>query len=600
MTERTGGELPPVRLTAADRRHSVPPVVSVVVVAGGRNDLLARCVASLRQQREAPAWELILCADSTVARGQRVDGMFRTGDVTLVPGRTPAGLRNQVLHRARGELLLFLDDDATLPPDYLARLAELAGSHPEAGVFGGPNVTPFGSSRFEVTQGAVLSSLVGAGPVRRRYGPHPATEADERYFTLCNLAVRREVMTRFDDDLVCAEENELLGRLRASGVRMRYDPQLSSGHHRRPDRRGFAAQMWKYGRGRGQLAVRSPRTLRPAHLAPSLAVAYLAAAIVGGAFEPLLLLPVAGYLAALLGQAAWISRTLARPGAAPEAFGLLLVLHVCYGCGLFAGLAEPRRGPARGAGLAVFRLLWVLVVRQLRLRSKRAFIGIVWPVLAPLVLLALYVFVFRTVFHIPIRNYPVFLFAGLLPWTFLAQSLGAAVISLSTEPELIRRARFPYVLLPMASVTATFMYFVATVTGFVVYLAARGELVWSVLPGLLLPLTALYVFVGALSTALGLIDVYNRDLRQVLGNLLTIWFFLVPIVYTQRALTSRLLVFRSVDPVNLIVGEFRDVLYYGQLSRPAHDIELIGICFGFALIVLRVGAGLSDRLPKDV
>ena len=54
-----------------------------------------------------------------------------------------------------------------------------------------PNDTPPGSSRFQAVQGAVLASLVGSGPVRRRYGAHPPRHADERFFILCNLAVRR-------------------------------------------------------------------------------------------------------------------------------------------------------------------------------------------------------------------------------------------------------------------------------------------------------------------------------------------------------------------------------------------------------------------------
>ena len=69
-------------------------------------------------------------------------------------------------------------------------------------------------------------------------------------------------------------------------------------------------------------------------------------------------------------------------------------------------------------------LFITLVERQLRLRAKRAWFGVLWPVVAPVFLLVLYVFVFRSVFDVEIKRYPEFLFSGLLPWTFLAQSLG--------------------------------------------------------------------------------------------------------------------------------------------------------------------------------
>src|SRR5581483_4999678 len=153
--------------------------------------------------------------------------------------RRPGAARNPLIARARGELLLFLDDDVTVPPTMLASLASLAESHPEVTVFGGPNVTPPGSSRFQFVQGAVLSSMMGAGPVSRRYGARHAGPADERWFTLCNLAIRRTTMLPFLDRLVCAEENALLAELRSRGEQMRYDPELRVGHARRSTPRSF-------------------------------------------------------------------------------------------------------------------------------------------------------------------------------------------------------------------------------------------------------------------------------------------------------------------------------------------------------------------------
>ena len=94
-------------------------------------------------------------------------------------------------------------------------------------MLGGPTLAPRGSSRFQVVQAAVLASLLATGPVRRRYGAHAAHPGDEASFTLCALAVRREVMVEFDERLVCAEENELLEGLRRDGVPMRYEPSLA-------------------------------------------------------------------------------------------------------------------------------------------------------------------------------------------------------------------------------------------------------------------------------------------------------------------------------------------------------------------------------------
>ena len=244
--------------------------------------------------------------------------------------------------------------------------------------------------------------------------------------------------------------------------------------------------------------------------------------------------------------------------------------------------------------------LRVLVRRQLLMLRKRSVLGLLWPLVTPWVMLILYTFVFHTVLNVPIPHYGVFLFAGLLPWTFLSQTLGIAVASLSSDADLIRRARFPYALLPIATEVAVSVYFLVTLAAFVIYLAAVGTLHWAVLPAILLPVASLYLFVGAVACVLAFIDVYNRDLRQVLSNILTVWFFLVPIVYQQNMLSDRLLFLRSVDPINLIVGEFRDVLYLGHVSRPLHDVIVLFATAGLLVFATSLIKRAGTALPKDV
>jgi len=588
----------------ADEVVAPQPFVSVCIVTGRRESLLARCLDSLRVQEGPPSFELLIGADEDPSVDETVIPRFPHAEVTHLSHPTPAGLRNALLGRARGEWLLFLDDDVELEPGFLRRLHELATGDPELGVLGGPNIAPRERSRFQSVQDAVLSSIMGTGPVRRRYGRHAAREGDERQFTLCTLAVRREVMADFDERLVCAEENELLEGLRRQGVQMRYQPELLSYHERRPTWRSFAAQMHRYGHGRGQLIARRPRSTRIAHLVPAALVIYCALVVPAAVlFSPLVLVPLLVYLAAVAATGVRVGASLGRLSTAPLATGLTLTVHLWYGSGVLRGLvgsALIRAWKLLAAPVQRRALLRTLIVRQLRLRSKRTFIGMVWPLTAPLFLFGLYLFVFQGIFNVSLDNYPVYLFAGLLPWTFLTQTLGASVISLSSEPELIRRSRFPYELLPVATVSAMSLYFLFALGGFVVYLAVAGQLTFALLPVLIVPVACLYLFVGALAVLLALIDVYNRDLRQVLANVLTVWFFLVPIVYTQQDLGQGLQFLDSVDPANLIVGQFRDVLYYGAISHPGHMVEMLALCLATWLVCLEIFRRHDPRLPKEV
>jgi ABC-type polysaccharide/polyol phosphate export permease len=226
--------------------------------------------------------------------------------------------------------------------------------------------------------------------------------------------------------------------------------------------------------------------------------------------------------------------------------------------------------------------------------------GSFYPIIAPFVLLGTYVFVFDTVFKIPIDRYPEFLMAGLLPWTFLTQTLGKTVASLSSEPELIRKSPFPYELLPLSATASNSLNYVVTLGIFVAYLAAVGRLSYRLLPVLLLPVIAVTLLVMSLSMILALIDVYNHDLRQVLGNLLTVWFFLIPIVYRNTMTPKSLSFLESVDPMNMIVGQMRAVLYYGRIARPLHMIWMVVACTLLFSVSLAVFRRFAQELPQDI
>jgi lipopolysaccharide transport system permease protein len=244
-------------------------------------------------------------------------------------------------------------------------------------------------------------------------------------------------------------------------------------------------------------------------------------------------------------------------------------------------------------------LFITLVERKLRLLSKRSWLGVGWPVVAPLFLFVLYLFVFHRVLKVRDADYAVYLFAGLLPWTFLAQTLPDSITSITFDAELIRRSAFRYQLLPIASVTALSFHFLITLVGFIIVLAALGKVDYTVLPSLVIPVITLYLLVTTLGMFLALIDVYNRDLRRLLANLLTIWFFLIPIVYLQRQ-AKALIPLRYIDPANILVSEFRSVLAY-QDFPPVHTmVSGLLICAALFGLALYTYHRFDDRLPREV
>jgi GT2 family glycosyltransferase len=324
----------------------VSPRISVCILAGHGADALEACLTSLRSQVSAPSFELLIGGNPDAELLSVIHRHFPEAKICFTARRRPGAARNLLTERARGDLLLFLDDDVTARPDLLYRLADAADVHLDVSVFGGPNVTPPSSSDFQVVQGAVLSSLVGAGPVSRRYGARHAGSADERWFTLCNLAVRRQAMLPFLSELVCAEENAVLAQLRTDGKKMRYEPGMRVFHARRSTLRSFATQMFKYGRGRGQLLTRQPRTFRAAYVSPTVLLIYLLllpALIAATGQLALALAPIALYGALVCATATRVASTLQKLTTAPLAAALIFTVHACYGVGVLHGLLLSRR-----------------------------------------------------------------------------------------------------------------------------------------------------------------------------------------------------------------------------------------------------------------
>src|SRR3954451_10188681 len=322
---------------------------TIVVASRGPSLALARLLRGVAAVRRPQPVELLLGVDAD-KQEQVVELVERfvsqmTTQVVGLEGGTPGERRNGVTHLARGAVVLFLDDDVEVEPGIIEALTSTFAD-PTVIVAGGPNLTPPAAPRFEQVSGQVLGSLLGRAPVRHRSSTGAEKPGRSRSLTLCNLAIRRELVEAqpFAAELVCAEENELLGRM--GGGRIVHTPALAVYHHRRPGLYRHARQLFKYGLGRGQVVARHPTPRQLAFLTPA------AAAL--GVLVLLAVVPAAG-LALLAGYAAVVvagSVRIAGLRDAPLAALLIVLTHAAYAAGTVYGLvyeAVLRREPCGSA-----------------------------------------------------------------------------------------------------------------------------------------------------------------------------------------------------------------------------------------------------------
>ncbi len=210
-------------------------------------------------------------------------------------------------------------------------------------------------------------------------------------------------------------------------------------------------------------------------------------------------------------------------------------------------------------------LVWALTSRELKGRYRGSLLGFFWTFLNPLLLMGVYALVFSVFLQQQIPHYTYFMFVGLLPWLWFSAALGTGTSSLSGKRDLLTRVKFPPQVLPAVTILSELCNYLLALP----LMIALG-LASHVVPGpaaLLLPLIVLVqaLFTVAVVLATSALNVFYRDLPHVLGNVLTLWFFLVPVVYPATAIPER---FRSAailgDPMAALITSYQDVFYYGR------------------------------------
>src|SRR4249919_2563978 len=186
-------------------------------------------------------------------------------------------------------------------------------------------------------------------------------------------------------------------------------------------------------------------------------------------------------------------------------------------------------------------LIQSLVARELKARYRGSVLGFFWSFINPLTLLLIYTFVFKYVMPTAIRgidNYPLFMFCGLLPWTWFASSLTEASGVLISGGNLIKKVLFPAEILPIVTVLANMVHFffgLPILIAFLIYFSApitATELLWF-------PVVVIVQAIFTLGWALILsaLTVHFRDIRDILGHILTVWFFATPVIYPYTQMT---------------------------------------------------------------
>lgn len=245
-----------------------------------------------------------------------------------------------------------------------------------------------------------------------------------------------------------------------------------------------------------------------------------------------------------------------------------------------------------GEILAHREVLWALVLRDLKARYRGSVLGFLWTLLHPLLLMAIYSLVFSVYMRVDIPRYPIFVFAGLLPWMWFSSAILAGTSSIVDGGSLVKRMPFPPQVLPAAAVTATLVNFLLALPVLFAFMIATGLGVTRAVLVLPLIIALQYVLTLGLTILLSMVMVRFRDIHHVVASLLTLWFFLTPVLYPVAFVPESFRAFLWLNPLAPLTVAFQDAIYRGQL--PA--VQDLAVGAALALAVLTIALAVCGRL----
>jgi ABC-type polysaccharide/polyol phosphate export permease len=252
------------------------------------------------------------------------------------------------------------------------------------------------------------------------------------------------------------------------------------------------------------------------------------------------------------------------------------------------------------------QLIAALTARDLKARYRGSILGFFWSLANPLLLLGVYTLVFTKFFpQQVVRPYPLFLFSGILPWTFFAAAILESTSSISSNAGLIKKVMFPAEALPLVVVLSHLVHFALAIP---ILLAAIG--VYAVLGEFTITATMLLapvlmlvqcVFVAGLAMTVSSASVLFRDLRDIVANLMQLGFFITPVIYLIDNIPSRALrAVLRVNPMTPFVVAYQDIFFFGRLPSLSDAVLIATYSTASVMLGFFVFDRLRDTLAEAI
>lgn len=240
-------------------------------------------------------------------------------------------------------------------------------------------------------------------------------------------------------------------------------------------------------------------------------------------------------------------------------------------------------------------LIHELVIRDLKVKYRRSFLGYLWSLLNPLLMMTVMAVVFSTFFQTGIDNYPLYLICGQTMYSFFTESTNMAMSSILSSSTLLRKIYIPKFIFPISRVISSFVTMSFSLVAILIVMIATGATFYWTLLLIVVPVMFLFLFCSGIGMALSALSVYFHDINHLWGVITLAWMYATPIFYTVESMPPELSQALSHNPLYYFIYMFRVLVMNGTLPEPILWIK----CVVSGVVSFLIGLLVFGKLQKN-
>ncbi len=239
-------------------------------------------------------------------------------------------------------------------------------------------------------------------------------------------------------------------------------------------------------------------------------------------------------------------------------------------------------------------LLKTNIKKEIRGKYKGSWLGVLWTFLNPLLMLAVYAFVFPYILRVDVDNYTIFMIVALIPWNFFTTAVQTGTSSVTVNGNILKKVYFPREIIPLSVTTSQLINYLITcliMFGFILFSGVGFSYHFALFPLIVL---IQYLLTLGINLILSAVTVFVNDVAHFVQVAMTLGFYATPVVYLSSMLPEKFQWAMHVNPMAVLVEAYRAILYYHTMP----DVKWLTIWGVLSVALVVVGYIIFKKLEK--